>query len=68
MKELFENAKGIFHDIPKFKHLLMNPSPPQNIKLQNDDYLIRPVVSYLSSPAVKLSSTFINICKVTQKH
>ena len=66
VKQEIEKAASIISNNMKFKLSIMNPQPPQLyslIKLHKTDYPIRPVVSYMSAPAYKLSNFLIDIIK-----
>lgn len=65
IKEEIERSPSIISN-QKFKLIIMNPQPPQLyslIKLHKPGYPIRPVVSYMSAPAYKLSAFLIDIIK-----
>ena len=55
---------SIFHENEKYKLTVMNPQTPKMyslLKLHKNNMPIRPVVSYITAPSVKLSNKLIEI-------
>ena len=64
LKSCFSNSKSNISPSEQFKLLLMNPQAPKLyslIKLNKTNFPIRPVVSFVTAPAYKLSRKLIQI-------